>query len=178
MAESIVADWRDLPGFPGYQVSSTGLVRSVDRSIVVERRPGWFVPRTYKGRILRPRINKQGYKSFIAHYQTVSIHHAVLLAFVGPRPPGMYACHNDGDRLNNCLSNLRWATPKENSADAAAHGTQVRGETNGSARLDRRAVLLVRALGPHCTASRIGGLLGVKAATVSDILNGKTWKHV
>ena len=32
----------------------------------------------------------------------------VLSTFVGPRPLGAKVHHIDGDRTNNCLSNLQW----------------------------------------------------------------------
>lgn len=46
----------------------------------------------------------------------------VLEAFVGPRPRGTECCHWDGDPTNDALSNLRWGTSKENSADQMRHG--------------------------------------------------------
>ena len=47
----------------------------------------------------------------------------VVLAFLGPPPfPGAHAAHFDGDKLNNRLSNLRWASPAENEADKRRHG--------------------------------------------------------
>jgi hypothetical protein len=46
----------------------------------------------------------------------------VLEAFVGPRPPGMDCCHDDGDSTNDALSNLRWDTKRANQADTLRHG--------------------------------------------------------
>ena len=46
------------------------------------------------------------------------VHQLVLNAFVGLRPfPDYHACHYDGNRQNNYLSNLRWDTAKANAAD-------------------------------------------------------------
>lgn len=47
----------------------------------------------------------------------IKLHHLVLDTFVGPPPDGMWGLHNDDDRRNNRLTNLRWGTPKENAAD-------------------------------------------------------------
>jgi hypothetical protein len=52
-----------------------------------------------------------------------AVHRLVLEAFVGPCPPGMEGCHNDGDQLNNRLDNLRWDTPSNNKLDSVRHGT-------------------------------------------------------
>lgn len=41
----------------------------------------------------------------------------VLLAFVGPPPPGTECCHGDGDPTNNRIGNLRWDTSSANRLD-------------------------------------------------------------
>lgn len=47
----------------------------------------------------------------------------MLEAFRGISSDGMHACHNDGDKLNNSLPNLRWDTPSENEQDKVRSGT-------------------------------------------------------
>lgn len=47
----------------------------------------------------------------------------VLTTFCGPRPPGWYACHGDGDPTNSRLDNLAWGTPQSNALDRRRHGT-------------------------------------------------------
>jgi hypothetical protein len=74
--------------------------------------------------VLKPGRTARGYLVVaLGHRGTIYVHHLVLLAFVGPRPAGRQAAHGDGHRTNNLLSNLRWATPKENTADRYRHGT-------------------------------------------------------
>jgi hypothetical protein len=51
----------------------------------------------------------------------VTIHGAVLEAFVGPRPEGMEACHNNGNPAANRLENLRWDTHAGTVADVHLH---------------------------------------------------------
>jgi hypothetical protein len=51
------------------------------------------------------------------------IHTLVLEAFVGPRPPGLVACHGNGDHFDNRLRNLRWGTYSDNAYDQVRHGT-------------------------------------------------------
>jgi hypothetical protein len=50
------------------------------------------------------------------------VHRLVLLAFVGPCPKGMEACHWDDNPGNNHLSNLRWDTSLANKRDMARNG--------------------------------------------------------
>lgn len=78
---------------------------------------------------------------------TKYLHHIVLEAFVGPRPGSgkvWQACHNDGDYLNNHVTNLRWDTVKENAKDRIRHKTSGRGPSNGNAILNEELVELMR----------------------------------
>jgi hypothetical protein len=42
--------------------------------------------------------------------------------FIGPRPDGLDVCHNNGDRLDNQVGNLRYGTRSENMLDTVPHG--------------------------------------------------------
>ena len=113
-------EWRTIPGFVGYEVSNTGLVRSILKG---KGRKNRILPGTIyyqaNGRPLRVAVTlrREG-KNVVAR-----IHRLVLLAFVGPVPPGMECCHFDGDATNNYLSNLRWDTRLNNQRDSIRHGT-------------------------------------------------------
>lgn len=48
-------------------------------------------------------------------------HRLVLEAFVGPCPPDMVACHDNGRPRHNHVSNLRWDTPRANNLDRVRH---------------------------------------------------------
>ena len=45
------------------------------------------------------------------------VHHLVLTAFEGEKPPGMECRHMDNDKKNNHRENLRWGTDEENRED-------------------------------------------------------------
>lgn len=120
-------EWRGIDGWPGYEVSSMGQVRSITR--VVTRSDG--KRRTYLGRVLKSALGKRaGYRyvalSDITHgkeQRAIPVHRLVALAFLGPQPSGKHeVAHNDGVAANNRADNLRWATRKENSIDTLLHG--------------------------------------------------------
>lgn len=114
-------EWRPIPGFPGYEVSDLGRVRSLDRDGLDGRR--------LKGRVLRPGVSRR-YRvvSLRRAGRTVTngIHELVLLAFVGPRPEGAVTRHLNGDGADNRLVNLAYGTQSENLFDRREHGTSDR----------------------------------------------------
>ena len=48
-------------------------------------------------------------------YNDILVSHAVLSAWVCPRPEGMECDHINGNHLDNRLENLEWVTPAENT---------------------------------------------------------------
>jgi hypothetical protein len=107
------------------------------------------------------------------------VHQLVLEAFVGPRPDGYHACHCDGDRKNNALSNLRWDSPRENVMDKLKHGTMPLGEKHHKNRYSEEQVRQVVALlKDNVSMAEIERLTGVKQNTVSQIKHGRQWHHL
>ncbi len=117
--------WLPVVGYEGYyEVSDLGRVRSLPRSMV--DRNGRV--RRLRGKLLSPRLGGLDGRRIVGLSagngpRSRHVYPLVLEAFVGPRPPGMEACHNDGDSTNDRLSNLRWDTSSSNSLDAVEHGT-------------------------------------------------------
>lgn len=118
----MVEIWRPIAGYEDrYEVSDHGQVRSLSRRIG-SGGPG---TRVMNGRIRKQSIGiKNGYY-YVALSATDKrlVHRLVLEAFVGPCPDGMECCHNDNNRLNNLVSNLRWDTRYNNVQDTRAAGT-------------------------------------------------------
>lgn len=112
--------WKAIPDHDGYEVSTLGRVRSVDR--LKGGKAGSTHPVT--GIILSQRLDGYGYArvtmSTNGRRSTRLVHQLVLEAFVGPRQ-GRVGCHWDGAIQNNRLANLRWASQRENMADLRRH---------------------------------------------------------
>lgn len=116
--------WKPVVGHEGsYEVSDMGRVRSSARTVIMKN----GVPRPIKGGIMHGHTNEFGYTvvvlSRIGSRRQYRSHRLVMAAFVGPCPEGMEVCHNNGDPADNRLSNLRYGTSKDNSADMKLHGT-------------------------------------------------------
>lgn len=118
--------WKPIPGYEGYyEVSDQGRVRSVDRIINGEKW-GTIYSRSFRGRVLLQGSDRYGYSKACLSKDGVTwnagVHRLVLMAFVGPCPGGMEACHNNGDPTDNRLVNLRYDTKSENRRDIISHG--------------------------------------------------------
>jgi hypothetical protein len=145
-------EWRDVPGFPGYQVSNLGNARS-------------------QRRLLKPTPDERGY---LKCYPFGRIHRAVLLAFVGPCPPGLEGRHGVGGKLNNRLDNLCYGTHSQNMMDRVEHGTANRGERHGQAKLTARIVATIR-YDWRSSNRGLARLYGVSESAVRKARSGETW---
>lgn len=169
-------EWRPIPGFDGYEVSDLGRVRSVDREVVQISPWGGLIRRRIKGVLLKPGRHPDGHlivnlSNRIAG--TKFVHKLVLLTFIGPRPRGLQARHFDGNPANNRLDNLRYGTPKDNSEDAFRHGTRIRGERQGRARLTEKDVRDIRA--SNLMGVTLAKMYGVSPTQICNVRNGKAW---
>lgn len=169
--------WRGVPGFETqFEISDHGRVRSLDRVMSNGRR--------IKGRMISTKAgNSRGHRtvrlSTISGQKWFGVHRLVLMAYVGPCPDGYQGCHNDGNPGNNHVSNLRWDTPANNTADKYIHGTIIYGENNNLAKLNSESVRRIRSLHAEgCLGKHIAAEFGITPANVSLILRGKTWSHL
>ena len=102
------------------------------------------------------------------------VHHLALEAFVGPRPPGLICCHNDGDSLNNRVGNVRWDTYQSNSEDMLRHGTRLMG-SQVNAKLVEGEVLEIRRLRSGGVPVReLAARYGVTPQNVANIVHRRS----
>jgi hypothetical protein len=118
--------WLPVPGYPSYEVSDHGQVRSIDR----EGLSRWGTPRMFPGRLLAQTLSGgskgRKYRACTLYRdgepRAVTIHTLVLQTFVGPRPRKTQGCHRDDNPENNHLNNLYWGTPRQNAQDMIRNG--------------------------------------------------------
>lgn len=178
MAEQMLADveYRSIEGFPLYRVGSDGTVWSRQGRGVGALKGNWSK--------LKGWINEHGYRCVGLHADGAPtkflVHRLVLLAFVGPCPEGMEACHSPDPTPTNCnLSNLRWDTRAGNMADMVQHGHSSAGEKNPLAELTNQQVIEMRTeYAAGATISDLAHAHDVSRGTVRLVLRGETWAHV
>lgn len=102
--------WKDVDGFPCYQVSSIGRVKSIERidsnkHLVHER-------------ILKQANRGNGYKVVVLYYKghkMISVHRLVAMAFI-PNPDNLpQVNHKNEIKTDNRAENLEWCTAKHNA---------------------------------------------------------------
>lgn len=175
-----VEEWRAVVGWEGlYEISNLGRVRSLTRTTPCGR----WGQQTWHGAIRAPGGSVNGYLgvgvSGGGRRARIHIHVAVLVAFVGPRPPGAEARHLNGVRTDNRLANLAWGTKFENASDRERHGKQVHGESSPNAKLKERDVCDIHAmLGAGMSLGDIARSFNVSKGTVARIRRRETWSHV
>ena len=167
---NLAEEWRAIPADIAYEVSSRGRIRNARTGKLLSP---WFAGAGYLYvHLWRSRIK-------------MGVHRLVALTFLGDPPtPRHEVAHNDGNRENNCVANLRWATHAENQADIRRHGTGYyhgwHGENHPTAKLNDQQVVEIRRSCREGLATRksLAVKFGVSRASIDHIVQGRTWKHL
>lgn len=157
-------EFRDIPGYPGYQASNLGRIRGK------------------KGTILAP-INNRGYPfvnpSLNGKQVPVGIHRLVCMAFHGPPPQGHECAHLDGNPANCRWDNLKWVTRLENQHHRYEHGTTLRGERGSNVKITLEQAKQVKArIGAGETSRQVAEDFGISQGHAHNIASGRRWPEL
>lgn len=141
-------------GFDNYAISDVGNVRNVKRGrnvALVERNSGYLVCS----------LCQNGIK------KTFSVHRLVAIHFI--KNPNNLPCvnHKDGNKKNNCVSNLEWCTAKENDTHARTTGLKDQNKPIVALDTDNGNSFVFSSL------SEAGAILGINKGTICKVLKGK-----
>lgn len=152
--------WCRIIGFP-YMVSNHGRVMSFRNS-------------KKKRFIMKPHCSEHYFRVGLWDHKNVIhdklVHRLVSECFIPNHENKPTVNHKDGDKLNNCVWNLEWATHKENVEHAVKNNLRadVSGEKNPMAKLSNRQrlqILLLRKSG--LTQQKIADVYGINRSHIS-----------
>jgi hypothetical protein len=132
-----------------------------------------------RGKWMKPRLNDGGYLTVSltvnGKSKSVGVHQLVALAFHGERPLDLQTRHLDGYSLNNHYTNLKYGTPKENSADTVLHAA-------GNYKLTAAQAKEIRELyadkeNNGLTHQKLAYMFEVSSSQVERIIKGVSWKE-
>lgn len=168
--------WKQISGYDRYFVSNYGRVKT-----------------TYQGKehILSPR-NKYKNREGKAYYHVrlskdgklkdFFIHRLVAIAFI-PNPLNKATVnHIDGNKFNNNVNNLEWATIQEQHDHAIATGLIPNGGKNKVCPIYKITDITAReikiAIANGDTITEIAKRYSVSKTTIYSIKTNKIWKHI
>lgn len=165
----LAEEWRVIPEWPEYEVSSFGRVRPVQAF------------HAYRiGKCLKLKPSNAYYRVGLCRKSTVTwmfVHRLVASAFLpAPLPGQTQVAHNNGIGTDNRIDNLRWDTPTGNAADRWVHGGYSTGEQHCASKMTWHQAEKIRAA--HASGEKASSIVrrtGLSKTTIYAILRGERW---
>lgn len=158
--------FKNIENFPNYRIYDDGRVFSY-----------------VSNRFLKPYKDPHGYYRVTlckgGKRKDFPLHRLMLLVWKGLDVSKIYCNHIDGNKINNKLDNLEWATPVENAQHAQWMHLAPNGEKHYKCKLLDREVEVIRKLycGGKYNQVEIAELFTVSQGLISLIIRNKTRKH-
>lgn len=137
------------------------------------------------GKPLKGDLTKAGYLRVVLYLKNgskirESVHRLVAKEFI-PNPENKpFVNHKDGNKINNCVDNLEWVTPKENGQHASENGLlKFVGENHYNSKYTESLVReICERLESGERVRSIAKDLGIPPSQVSMIRCGQSWRHI
>ncbi len=166
---------RVIPGHENYCASNDGKIFSRNY-----RKSGKTVE-------LKQQTHPEGYKrvNIYAFKHKAAVHRLVAMAFLENPKLLPQVNHKDGNKSNNCISNLEWCDNSWNQKHAFLNGLHIyaAGEDHANSKLSENDVISIkdelRRVPPYKGQLKdIGAKYGVTNYCIFDIKKCKSWRHL
>ena len=161
-------------------VSSEGRVRSVDRTIIRSNGRDY----NHSGKLKKLIKIKSGYLQVGVTdtskklHKTLYVHRLVAETFIPNTENKPQVNHKDGNKLNNSVHNLEWATQNENMKHAYDSKLKygLSGENNPTSKLREDDVRFIRE--SNLKNVELSKMFNVSKSNITSIIKRKVWKHI
>ena len=172
--------WKDIQGYEGlYQISNLGNVKTLHYGQKVHNHNWESTP----SRLLKQKTSTSGYQR-VELYKKDSrkcfyVHRLVAIAFLENPENKPQINHKDGNKFNNCIDNLEWATSSENLKHAHQTGLKpssmkgVTGHKSHKARTILQYDLNGNFVNIWYSMVEAANSLGTRSTTISSCVRGK-----
>lgn len=180
--------WKLIPGYPKYEASSSGRIRSVERDLTVYD-PGHnhFYNITRGQYILKPHANWRGYlrvdlRSTDRRTGRIEmVHRLIAKAFI-PNPDNYpQVNHISGIKTDNSVYNLEWCTNLHNRRHAQKLGLfgNMQGQNSPARKLDQTQVRTIRkCVQDGMCYQDLATYFMVGRSAIKDINLKRTWAYL
>lgn len=165
--------WAPIPCLDGkYEVSNIGRVRGLKYRWGLRKQP----------KLIKSHKSRDGYHRVVlmkedGSNKMWSLHRLVLTAFLGKKPSNVDACHLDGDKSNNKLSNLCWGSRKENMSHIPKSERKSRKGLPKKRLEEDEVVDLMFMFSYGCNRHDIADRYGLAMTSLHEIARGNQWKE-
>ena len=170
----ITEEWKIIESFPRYAISNLGRVKRISA----------FGGATV-GRILKPSFIGKGYLSVMFYERTAEkltqkrkyVHRLVAEFFINKKNEIQNQVnHKDGNKENNRIDNLEWASCSENHLHAFRIGLR---KPYRHSKLCADDVIEIRnTIKSHGYRIKLSKKFKVSKDTISSIVDRRRWKHI
>jgi hypothetical protein len=175
--------WRPVEGFPDYDVSNLGRVRSWRMRVAIPGKRGSASARRTEPYVLALGVKETGRLHVVlrqgGRHLTVQVHLLVGRTFL-PNPDNLPELnHKTGIHTDNRLGNLEWVTSAQNIQHAVKFGLVAHGTRHGMSKLNPAQVYEIRKRCDGGESQRcVAVSLGLAQGTVADVARRASWKRL
>lgn len=164
--------WKTAVGYPAYEVSNIGRIKSyyttsgkLNDAIIADGPQRILKQTPSSTEYFQVSLVRDGTQ------RRFNVHRIVAAAFLGPCPPGHEVCHENGDRQDNRVENLRYDTRRANHHDKYRH------KTVSNTHLSESDVVTIRQMAKDGVPThKIMSKFSIGYLSFSYICRGKTFK--